>query len=418
MMNLSPRSLSHLSYRSAFLLAISLSTLLTSSAENWVSGQDVSLGGILFPHLHATGTYGGISGVAENLGVAHHDPTNDALTLNLEAGLSMQAGEHVEGFATYAFQWDDAERSWDDELEEAFLKIKDLPGGIDLRGGQYFNRYGLQNTFHYHGWDFVDQNLVSGRFLGEEGLVTQGGEITWKLPFDSQTLTSLLSISVGQAVTHDEEGHGHEEEHGGEHEEEYGDEHGDEHEEEAHGFESEEALFTKVVAVVNWTNLWQIDDFHSARAGLSFATGKNGWGRQSRVWGTHLEYQWRENGMEAGGKYFRWRTEMMLRDLQAASEDERRNLREFGASTALTFGQSFARLGRLEAGLRFDYVEGIAAAELDERWRLSPALTWHPTNSRYLAIRVQYNLDHSNSGDTNHGVWAQVGLNWGGTEVR
>lgn len=380
-------------------------TVLTSTSgmaaePDWVTGEGVSFGRVLFPHLHATGVYGQSSGDEGSLAVGHHDPASKGFTLNLEGGASLRIGEHLEGFTTYALRWDDEERTWDHEFEEWFLKVKDLPGGLDLRGGQYLNRFGLQNTYHNHGWDYVDQNLVSGRFLGDDGMATQGGEVTWKLPFDSLTWTSLLSVSVGNAVTHDEE-------------------------DEAIGgpepaFEADGAAFNGTLTVVNWTNLYQINDFHSLRAGASFAHGENAWSRNSNIYGTHLEYQWKANGLEAGGNYFRWRTEVLLRDLQAeaAEAGEHRTLSEWGGYTSLVYGLATEKMGTLEAGLRGDYVQGVGAADQYERWRLSPALTWYPSAARNISLRLQYNLDHSSRDGTAHGIWAQVGINWGGGEVR
>ena len=385
-----------------FIVPLLLKPVSAAEAQpNWATGDGVSLGGILFPHLHVQGVYGGSSGDEGSLAVAHHDPASKGFTLNLEGGFSLRAGEHIEGFTTYALRWDDEERTWEHEFEEWFLKLKDLPGGFDLRGGQYLNRFGLQNTYHNHGWDFVDQNLVSGRFLGEEGMATQGGEVTWKLPFESMTFTSLLSVSVGKAVTHDEE---------------------EEAVEEGSGprFDAEGAGFTDTLVVVNWTNLYRLNDFHSLRAGVSFAHGENAWGRNSSIYGGHAEYQWRANGLEKGGNYFRWRTELMVRDLQAVEAESKRNgsLSEWGASSALVYGLATASVGVFESGLRFDYVQGIDEADLDQRWRLSPALTWYPSESRNLSLRLQYNLDHTDSEGTSHGVWAQIGVNWGGGEIR
>jgi hypothetical protein len=387
----------------ASMLATAVDAIAAASTEpdrNWATGSGVSMGGVLFPHLHVNGVYGKSSGDDGTLAVAHHDPASEGFTLNLEGGFSLRAGDHFEGFTTYALRWDEEERTWEHEFEEWFLKAKNLPGGFDLRVGQYLNRFGLQNTYHNHGWDFVDQNLVSGRFLGDDGMGTQGGELTWKLPFDSLTYTSLLSLSVGQAVPHEEE------------------------EEVSEGpesaYEPHAAAFTGPLMAVNWTNLYRVNDFHSLRAGASYARGENEWGRHSNIYGTHLEYQWKANGLEAGGNYFRWRTELMLRDLQAVATESKqtRSLSEWGVSSSLIYGLATMKAGRFEPGLRFDYVQGIAAAELDERWRLSPSLTWNPLPSRTLSFRLQYNLDHSPTLGTSHGLWAQVLINWGDSEIR
>ncbi|MEZ0388230.1 MAG: hypothetical protein ACAI34_14250, partial [Verrucomicrobium sp.] len=154
---------------------------------------------------------------------------------------------------------------------------------------------------------------------------------------------------------------------------------------------------------------------------------------------------WRQNGLESGGSYFRWRTEAMYRRFGAVSgghdheEEEhhaeeghegheregehdheheeapqRRTLDEFGIYTALAYGLD----NGLEFGLRGDYVQGIAAAGLDERFRMSPAVTCYLNKSRTLYFRAQYNYDHSSDFGDEHSLWGQVGFNWGGPEVR
>ncbi|OHE79849.1 MAG: hypothetical protein A3G75_14760 [Verrucomicrobia bacterium RIFCSPLOWO2_12_FULL_64_8] len=63
------------------------------------------------------------------------------------------------------------------------------------------------------------------------------------------------------------------------------------------------------------------------------------------------------------------------------------------------------------AGLRFERVGGDQGDPQDPslapRWRLSPALTWFPTE--YSKLRLQYNYDASNEyrGDE-HSIWLQL----------
>jgi hypothetical protein len=377
---------------------------------NWLTGEGVSLGGVLFPHVHFDSIYGGSTADPETLVVGHHDPDREGWTIsNIEFGASLRANEYIEAFGTYAAKID-LDNKWAGEYEEWFLKLKKLPGGLELRGGQYYNRIGIQNTFHPHGFDWADQYLVNGRFLGEDGLSSIGGEVTWKLPL---SWTSLINVSVGVAPTREEEEHS-------------------EPEVEPE-FEAEGATFDDVITVVNWTNLFDYNDFNQFRAGLSGAWGDNLWGKTTQIYGAHFEYQWRQNGYESGGRYLRWRTEAMLRSFDAVSghlpgevelEEEgvesheekphTDNLDEFGLYTSLVFGLS----NGLEFGLRGEFVSGIAEAGLDKRFRISPGVTYYFNKARTVKLRLQYNYDHSNDFDDEHSLWAQVGFAWGGPEVR
>lgn len=373
-----------------------------SSSVNWQTGEGVKIGGVLSPHLHFQSVYGGTT--ADELPeIGHHDPRMDGWTIQgFEVGLSGRFTDKIEAFSTYHLFYDQEAGEWGDHFEEWFGKIKDLPGGLELRGGRYLNRFGFHNQLHLHAWDFVDSSLVAGRFLGDDGLYTVGGEVTWTLPVP---WTSLLSVSLG--VPPEAEGHDHDEE-------------GPEPE-----FEAPGALFDDVFVVANWTNQFEYNDFHRFRAGLSGTWGDNKWGKTSQIYASHFEYQWKENGFDPGGRYLRWRTEAMLRSFDAVSgplpeegpfDGTRRTagLDEFGVYSSIIFGLASG----LEFGLRGDYVSGIQSAGLDERFRVSPVLTYFLNANHTVYFRAQYNLDHSNDFGTEHSLWAQVGFNWGGAEVR
>ena len=386
-----------------------VATAPLAKEANGFTGEGVSLGGILFPHLHVHSAIGDSTTDPASLAVGHHDPDRVGITVqNIEAGLSAHVNEHIEGFVTYAAKIDEND-DWAGEWEEYYAKLKALPGGLELRGGRYYNRFGLHNTYHPHGFDWADQYLLNGRFLGDDGLRSIGGEVTWTLPV---SWTSVLSTSIAAAP--EREAHEHGEEVGPEPE-----------------FEAEGATFDSTLIVTNWTNQFGSDDFHQYRAGLSGAWGDNVWGKTTQIYGAHLEYAWRENGFEAGGRYFRWRTEAMLRSFGAISghlpgevieepeaEEEHSpreaTLDEFGLYSDLRYGWPSG----IEIGLRGEHVSGIASAGLDERYRVSPGVTYFLNSSRTVTLRVQYNYDHSNDFGDEHSVWAQFGFNWGGAEVR
>jgi hypothetical protein len=74
------------------------------------------------------------------------------------------------------------------------------------------------------------------------------------------------------------------------------------------------------------------------------------------------------------------------------------------------------------AGLRVDYVNGEEGdyekmdltfdgdtlgrdSQREERWRISPNLTWYP--SEFSKVRLQYNYDDRREEGTDHSVWLQ-----------
>lgn len=384
--------------------------------QDWFTGLDVNLGGILFPHLHIDTALGKSTGEPGALQPGHHDPNINGFTWqNVELGVSGRFNEFFEGFATYAGNVD-AQGHWEGIYEEWFLKLQRLElgglGEFEVRGGRIYNRFGIQNTYHPHGFDWADQYLVNARILGEDSLTILGTDITWRLPLP---WTSQLDVAIGVAP----EPHGHHH-HGG-------------REIEPQIFEADGAAFDDVMTVANWTNVYNYNDFHQFRAGTSGAWGDNQYGLGTEIYGAHFEYQWRENGFASGGKYFRWRTEAMWRDWRADTsrfagheeehghgedhhDDEARrdSFGEFGVYSSLLYGFN----PRFEVGLRGEYVSGDLAAGLDDRFRMGPGATWYLNDARTFKFRTQYNYDLSQEFGTDHSIWGQFSLTWGGPEVR
>lgn len=120
------------------------------SGESWERFNDWEIGGVLFPNLHLHGVGGLSSGEVEELAGGAHDPQREELSAQaIEPGVSLRT-KCLEGFANYLF-FQDGEGDWDGELEEAFGKIIGIPGGFELKGGQYLSRFGALNDRHLHG---------------------------------------------------------------------------------------------------------------------------------------------------------------------------------------------------------------------------------------------------------------------------
>jgi hypothetical protein len=433
---------------------LSLGAPLTTPQLGAPPQRGLNIADVIFPHLHLTQAWG--QSTAEDpasLISGAHDPNAEGWTLQgIEAESSFRFSRYLEAFTGHHFYWDQL-GGWDYEHDESFLKLLNLPGGFELRAGQYFNRFGFHNALHLHGWDFTDNFLASGRLLGDHPLTTVGAEVTWNLPTPFQ---SALSVSVGDAQ-YDDHAHDH------------GDEaHGD-HEEAA--FSPESAAFKGLLISANWTNLIQINDFHRIRFGAATAWGDNAANRTSSVSGLHAEYEWRENGLEPGGDYFRWRSEFLFRSFGSVSSaghsdhadevdhhgedhhdeheddhhgeheddhhdehgedhhdehgdehgdegEERRRFRDFGFYTYALYGLQTGFAGPLELGLRADYTNAVSDAGLPERFRLTPSTRLFLNKAATVSLGVQYNWDRIGSQRDEHSVWTQFTFDWGGPEVR
>src|SRR5690606_343387 len=89
---------------------------------------------------------------------------------------------------------------------------------------------------------------------------------------------------------------------------------------------------------------------------------------------------------------------------------------DYGFYTQINYG---FRRGWV-AGLRYDWVKGDMDDAVDDggdplhfsdRWRLSPNLTWYP--SEFSKIRLQYNYDRREREGDDHTVWLQVEFSLG-----
>jgi hypothetical protein len=80
-------------------------------------------------------------------------------------------------------------------LAEANLTLLTLPFATQLKMGQMRNRFGLLNPVHEHDRPFIDTPNVLTRFLGDEGLVERGAELTWvaPLPFFLEGLVGVFN---------------------------------------------------------------------------------------------------------------------------------------------------------------------------------------------------------------------------------
>jgi hypothetical protein len=360
------------------------------------------------PHLHVAAAVGDASEPLESLVTGGHDPSDNFTVQGIEPGLSLRLHEQLEGFVTWNFSYG-ADEEWEDEFEEGFGKILNLPGGFELRGGRMLNRFGDRNAKHLHAWNTIDQHLVNGRFLGDDSLATDGVELTWYLPTD---LDIALTVSYGDAVAH---AHGHEDELHEDEDEHHEDEDGhvdDEHGEDEHGPDGEEILFEDSLLTTALVIQANRDDFNRYRFLAGLASGDNGLGDHTTVGNLGFEYIWRKNGLEAGGRQVRWMTEGMLRDFSAEADELSGD--EFGFYTDVTYTTE----SQIDTGLRLGYVEGVAALDLEERLRISPYVRIPLLEDHDLQAVVQANFDKLETSEDAQGIWLQLAYSFGGKEVR
>ena len=132
----------------------------------------------------------------DQLEVGDHDPQQRGFNArNLELALDGAVDPYFEGFANIVFKLDN-DNETEIEVEEAFMQTTDLPWGLQLKGGQFFSAFGRINPTHPHTWDFADDPLVHGRFLGSDGLRGVGAQVSWTCRFPG-IRSSFLGCRTG-----------------------------------------------------------------------------------------------------------------------------------------------------------------------------------------------------------------------------
>src|SRR5205814_1387682 len=118
----------------------------------------------------------------DRIEVGDHDPMQRGFNArNIELAFDGAVDPYFEGFANIVFKLDN-DNETEVEVEEAFMQTTSLPFNLQLKGGQFFAAFGRLNPVHPHAWDFADAPLVSGLFLGPDGLRGVGAQISWTLP--------------------------------------------------------------------------------------------------------------------------------------------------------------------------------------------------------------------------------------------
>jgi len=377
--------------------------------QKWSPSDPIQLFGagqkyvnVSFDGLFAVGT--STAGDIESLQLGGHDPKQRGFTVqNLETTFDGKVDPYFRGQANIIFQIDPEGESTL-EAEEAYLETMSLPWNLQVKAGQFFTEFGRLNPTHPHAWSFVDQPLVNGRFLGADGLRNPGARISWltPTPFYSEL---FLAVQNSQGET-------------------------------AHSFRSsheDEPFFGRpsdqrrvknlndMLFAPRYAPSFDISDSQTLLAGASAAFGPNGTGQNAdtQIYGIDLFWKWKPVTHHAGFPFVTWQSEAMLRRFQAAAFSgdadlpalPRETLTDYGFYSQIAYGFKKGWV----AALRGDYLaptetadyEGILGrdAERAERWRISPNLTWFP--SEFSKLRLQYNYDYRTSIGNDHSVWLQ-----------
>ena len=370
-----------------------------------------------------------------------HDPNQRGFSVQgVELNLQGAVDPYFRGNANVLFGIDADGESFL-ELEEAWAETVSLPGRLQIRGGQFLTDFGRVNTQHPHAWGFVDAPLVNARFLGADGLRNPGARISWlaPTPFYSELFLAVQNSQGETAAGFRSSGHSH----GGEDEAEvpFGYRHADND----RGVRNMgDLLFTP-----RWASSFELTENQTLLAGVSGAFGPNSSGgggdTRTEIYGADVTWKWKSPNHQRGFPFVSFQSEVMLRKYDLGEFDwsgepagEPIVFESDGVTPAVLAAERITDWGYYNqllwgftpgwvAGVRWDYVTGESAAyesagliwddangnqtalgrdpQRDQRWRLSPNLTWYP--SEFSKVRLQYNYDDRRDIGVDHSVWLQ-----------
>ncbi len=360
----------------------------TPDTGKWSPAQPITLmsAGKSYMNISFDGLFAAAGSTAKDVGSLNaggHDANQRGFTVqNLETTFDGAIDPYFKGQANIIFQIDNEGESLL-EVEEAFLASMSLPLNLQAKAGTFFTEFGRLNPFHPHAWDFADQPLVNGRFLGPDGLRGPGARLSWLAPTSNYT-ELFFTVQNSQGET-------------------------------AHSFRNEEALFGRagvetsvrgmedMLYTPRITTSFDVTDETTVLLGASAAFGPNSTGtdKDTLIYGLDMFWKWKPGSACGGFPFVTWQTEVMGRrfeageDVDAGLPDE--TMDNWGAYSQIAWG--FKK--RWVAGLRGDYVDGEEEASDPlglERYRVSPNLTFFP--SEFSKIRLQYNYDDILGNDT------------------
>ncbi len=351
-----------------------------------------------------------------------HDPNQRGFTLQqAELAFTGAVDPYFTGAAYIVFTPDGV------ELEEAYLTTQSLPYGLQLEAGQFFTEFGRINPLHPHAWQWIDQPVINTRLFGGDGLRNPGARLGWLLPVPWYAQLSLgAQNATGETAISflgDQGGGGHA----------HGEEEEAEAEEEGGGIGGR-PLIDRPVAnlgdllyLTRLENGFSITDSVYGKVGASALFGPNATGLDTRttIYGLDVAAKWVPSDNFRGYPFFLFESEVMRRRYQAAAVPAETGVPSLPATTLYDWGFYAQALYGFTypwaAGVRVEYAGGsgqsVGGRAADpfrgNRFRLSPLLTWRPTE--FSRIRLQYNYDDAQflPDRTAHSVWLGFDILYG-----
>ena len=421
-----------------------------SLTKPWSPSDPIRVGkGGTYADLSMVGTFAAGGSTANDIQggtqLGGHDPNQDGFTVQgVEMNLQGAVDPYFRANANILFSID-AEGESFLEVEEAWMESVSLPWNLQLRAGEILTDFGRINTQHPHSWGFVDSPLVNARLLGPDGLRNPGARLAWLAPTPFYTELSVgLQDSQGEHASSFRNSDGNHGELGTDAQPPgyAGLPYGYRNAANDRGVNG----LGDMLITPRLTTSFDLTESQTLVLGGSAAFGPNSSGSSgdtmTQVYGLDLYWKWKPANAHGGFPFVSFQTEPMVMRYQLGAYDwsvvgsaadpgvlvnaatglpavlSAETVTDWGFYSQVLYG--FRKDWVM--GFRGDYVTGSLGdyeqlpLTLDgnpvgrdqlrrERWRLSPNLTWYP--SEFSKIRLQYNYDNRADLGIAHSVWLQ-----------
>lgn len=313
----------------------------------------------LLPDISVIGTFAGAYFNHEPVGDTGVDPKRTGFNLQeIEVAFQSIIDPYFRADVMLSF----GERGV--ELEEGYFTTLGLVKGLQIRGGKMRLPLGRQNQKHTETWDFADNTLANKYFLGPDGLKELGVEVSYLIPVPF-FLQLQGTFSNGDGDTS----------FGGTR---------------VKDFLYQGRLTTSFDTSANTSILF------GASAALGFNT--SGPGNQTKIYGGDFLFKWKPKSYRS----VVWQTEYLFRQF----DDTAGNQHDGGLYSYIDW--QFVK--RWHAGIRYDQM-GLPEAIVPKEYRVTPALTFNPTE--FTRIRAQYEYDKVASASPVHAAFLQFEFSMG-----
>lgn len=278
------------------------------------------------------------------------------------------------------------------EVEEAYFITTALPEGLQAKGGKFKSGFGRINSQHPHAWDFADAPLAYRAFVGDEGIIEKGVQLTYlpALPFYTQFGIEALQGENGVLFGPDAKSG-------------------------AHAF----SAFAKAS--------FDMGDYSTIMFGPSIVAGMSRnssisddteFAGDSTLYDLELIYKWKPSKARS----FNFQSEYLLRSQDGELTDNTLStIAPLERTQDGIYVQGIYQMERWRIGARYDRLgiskDDYRLSEADQDFGGPP---WRATGSvefkltEFSRIRAQYNYDRSGRDDrTNHEVLVQFTLGIG-----